>query len=524
MSSAKDVRCGRLMGLLLGVAIVAGCGDATDTEVATSVERSSECGVASEPSGVLRIAEFSTVATFDPPAAQIAQTAYLYPVYDTLTRQDANFELHPALATEWSQPEPTVWQFKLREDVVFHDGELFDADAVKANLERAASFKGNANAAAFGSFVNVDVVDQQTVNVNFSAPSPAFPLEMSMITGMMVSPEGLEGDLTRSPAGSGPWIWQESESQAGVREVYTLNPEYWDPTAQGVERIEVLAVPDNDARLNALRTGEVDLMATVRERQISTIQEAGLGLITVSNFLPYILITDREGDIEAPLADLRVRQAIFYAIDRHAYVEVIQDGQGDAKAGMFPESMTEFYDSELDDAFAYDPERARQLLTEAGYPDGIDLQMPVMPVISAQVESLAQMLGQSGIRVTLAQLPNGQMAPAMRNGEYGLTWLRSLVYHPSQMFETFLPTGAPYNPFDLEDTSDLVEMMGVASATEDLAARNAIYGDIQREMMERGILMPLGHGLSAAAHQPNVTCLVLGLNMQAPMPYGIRVD
>src|SRR5690606_35898318 len=114
-------------------------------------------------------------------------------------------------------------------------------EVVKANLERQASTEGNPNASVFTTLESVEVVDDHTVDVVFSEPSPAFPLEMSMVMGMMVSPNALDADLTRAPAGSGPWIWQEDESQAGVVEVFELNPDYWNPDAQGVERIEVHA-------------------------------------------------------------------------------------------------------------------------------------------------------------------------------------------------------------------------------------------------------------------------------------------
>src|SRR5690606_16028346 len=153
----------------------------------------------------------------------------------------------------------------------------------------------------------------------FSEPAPAFPLEMSMVMGMMVSPDALDGDLTRAPAGSGPWIWQADESQAGVVEVFELNPDYWDPSVQGVERIEVQAIADNNARVNALMAGDIDLASSVQANQVADLESAGMDVVNVAATLPFLVIVDREGATVPALADVRVRQAIGYAIDREAF-------------------------------------------------------------------------------------------------------------------------------------------------------------------------------------------------------------
>jgi peptide/nickel transport system substrate-binding protein len=176
-----------VMACTLAVAASA-CGggdDATDSVPTSAVGSGS---VAPPPLGDLRIADFGDVTTFDPAMTQFAQAGYLYPVYDTLVRQRPAGELVPHLATSWSMPDPTTWRFELRDDVLFHDGSRFDAPAVKANLERAKATQGNPNAPTFASITDVVVVDPTTVDVHFAGPNPTFPLEMSMVQGMMVAP------------------------------------------------------------------------------------------------------------------------------------------------------------------------------------------------------------------------------------------------------------------------------------------------------------------------------------------------
>ena len=194
-----------------------------------------------------------------------------------------------------------------------------------------------------------------------------------MVMGMMISPNALDGrDLTRDPQGSGPWIWSDADSQAGVTEVYNLNPNYWNPADQGVETVTVTAVPDNNARLNALLTGEADIMSTTRDAQIDAGVEAGNVLISVPNFFAYLIITDRAGEFDSPLADERVRRAILLSLDRDAYANAMHFGKADSLGGIYPPAFSQFNVPELDTKYTYDPEEARRLLAEAGYPDGGD--------------------------------------------------------------------------------------------------------------------------------------------------------
>jgi peptide/nickel transport system substrate-binding protein len=237
------------------VVVTSACGGGDDAADRVPTSSVGSASIAPHPAGDLRIADFGDVTTFDPALTQFAQAGYLYPVYDTLLRQRPGGELAPHLATSWNAPDPMTWRFELRDDVMFHDGARFDATAVKANLERAKATPGNPNAPTFASITDVVVVDPTTVDVHFAGPNPTFPLEMSMEQGMMVSPAAISSgvDLTREPHGSGGWIWNATDSQAGAREVYDLNTKYWATELQGVERIEINVIPDNAARFAALR-------------------------------------------------------------------------------------------------------------------------------------------------------------------------------------------------------------------------------------------------------------------------------
>ncbi|MGI9597171.1 MAG: ABC transporter substrate-binding protein, partial [Acidimicrobiales bacterium] len=226
----------RLLGAILSLALLAAaCGSDDDTtagdEETTDTTEAEESGGISttaagadeEPeeeeeeameesasaSGTLRYVEFSPVTTFDPAKAQTAQSVYLYPVYDTLTRQNNEFGLEPSLATSWEQPDPNTWVFQIRDDITFHDGSALDGQVVADNMNRSKATEGNPNGATWAGFEEASATGDYEVTATFGVPQPQFPIEMSMVMGMMVSPTAMadETDLTRDPQGSGPWIW-----------------------------------------------------------------------------------------------------------------------------------------------------------------------------------------------------------------------------------------------------------------------------------------------------------------------------
>jgi peptide/nickel transport system substrate-binding protein len=544
----RPTRWFRLLGLLLAMAMITmscgssdddtastdDAGDATTTTqaIVSTTAASSGGGDASEDDGeepadippaegTLRMVEFSAVTSFDPAGSQTAQATYLYPVYDTLLLQDESYGLQPNLATSWNSPEPTVWEFELVEDAVFHDGAAFDAQVAADNLLRAQAFEGNPNASTWTNMVSAEATGDYSLRVEFSEPQPQFLMQMTMVMGMMVSPNAFGEDLTRNPAGSGPWIWNDGQSQAGVTEVYTLFDGYWDPAKQGVEIVEITAVADNNARLNAGLTGDAEIVATLRDAQIDTAEAEGWETIAVQNYFPMIIIQGRSGVFDDELMDERVRQAIGYSIDRDAYVDSIHDGRGSTSGGFYPPALGDWYVPELDNKYSYDPDRARELLAEAGYPDGITIKMPVMPAIQPHLEILTQMLGASGITVDLIQINNGELGPRAQNHEWDIFWNRALQFHPAADLANYGLAKYNHSP---EDTADLDELMSQAAVAETQAEAAALYAEVEEALLDRGIIIPLGHGGQNAAWNPDaITAPVMGLNMQGPMPYGVRL-
>ena len=151
--------------------------------------------------------------------------------------------------------------------------------------------------------------------------------------------------------------------------------------------------------------------------------------------------------------------------------------------------------------------------------------MPIMPAINPHVELLVQMLGASGINVELIQINNGELGPGTAAGEWGITWLRDLLVHPARDLGKFTGPDGRFNVFGLDDTAEIHGILIEALNSTDPDEARELYGQVMEGLIDLGVVMPLGHGGQNGMYTPNLDPVpVLGLNMQAPMPYGVRVN
>ena len=287
------------------------------------------------PAGTLRLTSRFYPLSLDPQRDTNYKGVWFTPMYDSLTVQDAAGDLQPWLATSWERPDPLTWRFELRTDVTFHDGSAFDASVVKKNFDRTKADKASPHAGVFNPMKEVVVIDTDTVEVRFTTPSPTFPLSLSNNPGMMVSGKAIDSgaDLTRSPAGSGGWILDPSQSLPQQSETYNRNPSYWKPDVVHVEKIIVVHINDNTARHNALMSDQVDVVDDAQGGRREDMEAKGFRTITFPVTFDSVHVFDRGGHLQPELADPRVREAITWLIDREGYLEVVHNGHGSAAAG-----------------------------------------------------------------------------------------------------------------------------------------------------------------------------------------------
>ncbi len=329
---------------------------------------------------------------------------------EDLTEADLEYpNLIPALATSWEiSDDGTVYTFHLREGVKFHDGTAFDADAVIYNFDRfwnedSPRFyeKAKAFVAAYTRWIEAtEKIDDMTVKITLNAPNYEWIRSGLQSWGepLMISPTAIEKygneGIALNPIGTGPFKFVEREQ--GVKTVLERYDDYWGRKAK-LDRVIFRPLEDPATRVNALRTGEVDMINTPPWDDIADLADEGFSL-TMNKNVPFIWFIHLNNK-HPILKDVRVRRAINMAIDKESLVREVYARTGNPEYGMLSPG-TFAYDPKFQ-SYSYDPEGAKALLVEAGYPDGFEMQFDTFQYgLGDLVEQwVARDLGKVGIKV-----------------------------------------------------------------------------------------------------------------------------
>jgi peptide/nickel transport system substrate-binding protein len=332
------------------------------------------------------------------PAAAIAQVTHLN-VFEGLTRIDEFGAVLPGLARAWEvSDDGLTYTFHLLEGVTFSDGTTFGSDDVAFTFSRNAEPDStNSRKAYFTQMTDIATPDPATVIITLAEPSGLFLFNMAEAQSVIVAPETAAGNAT-APVGTGPFSfdrWVPGDSVALVR-----NPLYRDTDAVALDRVVFRFVNDAAAQITALLAGDVDVFP-----RMSALESVGQ-FQADDRF--QVLVGNTEGETilamnnaRAPLDNLVVRQAISHAIDRQAIIDGAEFGFGVPIGTHFAPHHPAYVD--LTDQYAFDPDRARALLADAGFADGLDLTLQLPPVNYARRggEIIASQLAQVGIRVEI---------------------------------------------------------------------------------------------------------------------------
>ncbi|MEO7589389.1 MAG: ABC transporter substrate-binding protein [Arachnia sp.] len=311
---------------------------------------------------------------------------YAEAIYDPLLRKTADSTVEGNLAEEFTYNDDlTELTLKLRDDVTFSDGEKFDAEAVKVNLEARKTGAGSASEAA-KVITTIDVADPTTVKLVLSEPSPGLLSGLATYLGFMVSPKSIsQGDIETNPIGSGPYVLGDSES--GVSYTFTARDGYWNREAFPYDSVVIRPYEEFTARYNALATDQIQFMYGTSD-MVPQAEKDGLTVQSVPGEWQGIILQDRGGEALKALGDVRVRQAINYALDREAILKTHYSGRGQITTQTFNPASQAWVD-ELNKRYPYDPAKAKELLKEAGYPNGFTLttsysegfMTPLVPIV-----------------------------------------------------------------------------------------------------------------------------------------------
>jgi peptide/nickel transport system substrate-binding protein len=379
------------------------------------------------------------------------ESPYHQAVFDTVLRAEPDGTIVEGLATKWEYNEDnTVLTLTIREGVTFTDGTALDAAAVAQNIIRFRD--GNSpDKNRIKDIADAVATDATTVTVTLSQANPSILIYLSQDAGLVESPASFANkDLATNPVGSGPYILDTEKTVIGTSYVYTENPDYWDPDSRHYDTLTLNVYADPTSLVNAIKGGQVNAATTADNNNIAEIEASGFTANPLELNWAGILLLDRDGTIAPALADVKVRQAINYAFDKDALLKAIGQGYGTPTTQIFPES-SEAYDDSLDDAYDYDPEKAKDLLAEAGYPDGFELSMPSTALLGTSAFTLIQQqLADVGITVTYTDTGNNFLSDVIA-GKYPATYLY-LQQDPDWSLINFeIAPDSTFNTFRNED-------------------------------------------------------------------------
>jgi peptide/nickel transport system substrate-binding protein len=438
----------KLFVLLLVVALMAsfaltGCSspepEATEPEVAEPEATEPEATVPEEK--VLVFARSGDSVSLDPSNATDGESFYVArSVLDSLVDYaDDNTSIIPALATEWGtiDEEGKIWEFKLREGVKFHDGTDFNAEAVKINFDRWM-FEDNEYrfpgenfeywGYMFGGYPGivkeVRVVDDFTVQVELNTPSAPFISNLAMPSFAIMSPAAFEeygANVFKNPVGTGPFEFVEWIKDDKI--VLKKNENYWKDGYPLLDKMIFRTIPDNSARLLELQAGSIDMMIGVSPDDAQIVEDdPNLDLyLRPSMNVGYMAMNMMKEPFDNPL----VRQALNYAVDKQIIIDAFYAGLAEPAKNPIPPSLWGFNDAVED--YEYNPEKAIELLAEAGYPDGFDTELWAMPVARPYMPqpkeiatALQQQLAAVGVNAEIVTMDWATYLEKGQNGEHEL--------------------------------------------------------------------------------------------------------
>ncbi len=495
------------MLLILSVFIIGCASEPSESDVEDSNDDAAGEGTEDSTGGDLIISSLSEAVSLDVHGSNDTYSSNVASnIYETLISSDENLELQPGLALSWEQLEDTVWEFKLREGVTFHDGSDFNADVVKANIERVLDPEiGSQRAFLYDMISDVNVIDEYTVQLITEYPFAPLPAHIAHDGGGIMSAEMIQKDydameeganpgtvINEKPIGTGYFKFDEWQSGQYIR--LSRNDDYWGEPAK-LDTVTFKVVPEDLTRIAELETGDTHISDPLNPNDFERVNQTDGLFVDATESVALIYLgfnTEKE-----PFDDPRVRKAFFMAVNKEEIVEGIYNGIGlTAKSPLAPKVFG--YDDNISE-IEYDPEAAKELLAEAGYEDGLSVTFWTSDEreredIAAYVQASLEEIGvDASIQVSewgafLDQTANGEhemfilsWSTVTGDADYGLYSL----FHSSNV-------GASGNRTFTKDDS-LDEILAQARRSVDEDERLELYKEAQNALADEAIILPIIH-------------------------------
>jgi peptide/nickel transport system substrate-binding protein len=437
-------------------------------------------GADAAPEGRVVVAVASEPTTFDAHVFSDQPTYnVILNVFDTLVERGPDMQLRPLLAESYRLVDDRTWQFKLRKGIQFTNGEPFNAQVVKWNVERMLDpATKSKNIGRVSAIERVDVVDDLTVNIRTKAPYPILDAQLARVVHMMppryVQEKGAT-HIATNPIGTGPYRvvrWVKDDEL-----VLEANERYW-RGAPRIKTIVIKPIPETTARVYALLNGEVDLAGGIAPNLVPGIEASSKAQVRKVPSLE-VMYCGLYGTV-GPTANKKVRQAINYGVNVDAILKGVMEGDGERRAGILAREAFGFDPTVK--PYPYDPERARQLLREANYPADYDfvVNVPVGRYLNDKTigEAIAADLKKIGIKASVKPHEWGNYVSATTGQKLFPMQLQGwgpATLDADDLYSTNLHSKSPFSHFQDERLDRLVEE---GRSTLDKDKRLRIYREI----------------------------------------------
>ena len=432
---------------------------ASNPEFTPSEETPPTSEAAPEPGGggTLNFGVVGAPPTLNPGIGDPAFGAVYQWAYDSLVILQPDGAFAPNLAVEFGYTDDRNQRYELtlREGVKFSDGTGLDAEAVKTYLDYVMS-QPTAMAQMFARVSNVEVTGPLSLTIELGEPDPglSFVFAQGFGGGNVISPAALESPeiLDLGTAGAGPYMLVPEESVPNDSYTFVPNPHYWNPGRVHWDEVVVRVIPNSSSIVEALRAGQLQA-AQGDATTISAANEAGLTVLSAPQALVGLNLVDRGGAVSPALGDVRVRRAMNHAVDREAVAAALL-GDGTLALSQYALEGHKGHDPALDVANGYDPDLARQLLSEAGYGDGVTVGVLSVSLIGldTMAQAVAGQLAEVGVTLDITtvadptayftELVSGAHPAVVIN--YGLSTMQSL-------YVGYINPLGPFNPLGTVD-------------------------------------------------------------------------
>jgi peptide/nickel transport system substrate-binding protein len=456
-------------------------------------------------------------ASLDPATGQSEYLDFTELAYEPLIVEKPDGTFASGLATKWAYgPRNKSFSLTLRPGVRFSDGTRLDAVAVKTWMEHVLKLPGALGQGYLRHLTATTVTGPLSVRLTFDTPTPlleqVFSNELEAVD--VGSPRAVTaGTLATQTDGTGPYMLDPAQTVPQDHYTYVPNPHYWNKPAVHWAKVVVRVISNPSSTISAMQTGQVQFATHQPTESIEAAKHAGLKAASAAQNFYGLSLQDRDGLLRSPLADLRVRQAINYAIDRREVTKALYGSYG-TPTDETVVSGADSYDPALERRYPYDPAKAKQLLVAAGYPNGFTLStVSANGLMATFAEAVAGQLAKVGIKLQLdVKVGADAYFAGIVNAKYPAAVVILASLPAASDYAVLYGPTAPFNP--LHTTNLTLEHLYFKLIEAPATKAGAIARQMERLLVTRAWFAPVSANGLVSFYRPQIA----GINVTKARP------